>query len=67
MLGSKAPPKIRVVGGLNELEYAPLMQSRTEMSANEVAAPELRSDMSPTTDSSTLVESSEGQSRTGGR
>lgn len=48
---------VREVSGLDELEHEPLYRTRSELPANEVAGAEMRSDMSPTTDSSTLVDS----------
>ncbi|KAK5071495.1 hypothetical protein LTR64_004727 [Lithohypha guttulata] len=56
--GMKVPRTVREVGGLNKLEHEPLYRTCSELPANEVAGAEMRSDMSPTTDSSTLVDSS---------
>jgi len=57
---TRAPPKMRTVEGLHEMEYHDFAAVRSEMSANEVAASELRDGTvsSPVTDSSTLVGSS---------
>lgn len=57
--GSKAPLRVRTVGGLNEMEHSPLERTYSEMAANEPAGSELKGDLrlSPTTDSLTLVSS----------
>lgn len=59
--GSKVPPRIRTVGGMNELDATGLERVRSEMASNEPAAQEISSDMSPITDSSTLVGSRSGR------
>lgn len=51
-------PRVRQVGELTELEYAPYSGTRPEMAANEGVGSELNSQRSPVTDSTTLVGSS---------
>lgn len=59
--GSKVPRKVKVVGGLNEMEHTPLSVTRSEMSVNEAAALEMRADSSITADSFTARGSSSNQ------
>ena len=55
----KVPPKIRVIHGLNEMEHTPFSGTRSEMSVNEVAAHEMTTDPSFTTDALTARDSSQ--------
>lgn len=59
--GTKVPRGIREIGGLNEIEYTPLMHRRPEMCANETTALELGSDSNPLIDWLALLERSEAK------
>jgi len=51
-------PRIREVGGLNELEHESFAERDPEMAANDGKESKLNSERSPVTDSSTLAGSS---------